>query len=202
MSLSPADLRTEFAKRGPWVTHYVIDGVESGGSFRALEDERIAQFFKSFSDVRTILELGSLEGGHTIALARRPGVERVLGIEARASNIARARFAQELLRIDNLDFVEADLEKADLVSFGKFDAVLCSGLLYHLPEPWKLVSQFASVAPRVFIWTHYAEENSSNLTLNGLKGREYLEGGRVLVQPGVPWGEIAGPQPVVDGAGR
>ncbi len=91
------DLRTEFAKRGPWVTHFTIDGVESGGSFHALEDERIGQFFESFSHVRAILELGSLEGGHTFALARHPGVERVLGIEARAANIARARFAQKLL---------------------------------------------------------------------------------------------------------
>ena len=172
------DLRTEFAKRGPWITHYLVDGVESGGSFHALEDERIDQFFESFSDVRTILELGSLEGGHTIALAQHPGVERVLGIEARAINIARARFVQELLRIDNVDFVEADLEKADLTNFGKFDAIFCSGLLYHLPEPWKLIEQFPRVAPRVFLWTHYAEDTPELLTVNGLKGREYMEGGR------------------------
>jgi methyltransferase family protein len=172
------DLKAEFAKRGPWITHYVVDGVESGGSFHALEDERIDQFFELFPDVRTILELGSLEGGHTIALARHPGVERVLGIEARATNIARARFAQELLRIDNADFVEADLEKADLTAFGTFDAIFCSGLLYHLPEPWKLIGQFPHVAPRLFIWTHYTEENPDNLTMNGLRGREYEEGGR------------------------
>ncbi len=171
------NLEAEFAKRGPWITHYVIDGVESGGSFRALEDERINQFFGSFPNVRTILELGSLEGGHTIALARHPGVERVLGIEARAANIARARFAQKLLRINNVDFVEADLEKTDLKTFGKFDAVFCSGLLYHLPEPWKLIAQFPCVAPRLFVWTHYAEENPDNLTINGLNGREYEEGG-------------------------
>jgi SAM-dependent methyltransferase len=172
------NLKAEFAKRGPWVTHYVIDGVESGGNFRALEDERIDQFFESFPSVCSILELGSLEGGHTFALARRPAIERVVGVEARATNIARARFVQELLRIDNANFVEGDLEKADLTTFGKFDAVFCSGLLYHLPEPWKLIEQLPHVAPRLFIWTHYAEENPDNLTLNMLKGREYVEGGR------------------------
>lgn len=171
------NLKAEFAKRGPWITHYVIEGVESGGNFRALEDERIDQFFESFPRVHSILELGSLEGGHTFALARHPAVERVLGVEARATNIARARFVQPLLHIDNADFMEADLEKADLTTFGKFDAVFCSGLLYHLPEPWKLIVQLSHVAPRLFIWTHYAEENPGNLTVNELKGREYLEGG-------------------------
>lgn len=171
------DLKAEFAMRGPWVTRFVVDGVESGGKFRALEDQRIAQFFESFPNVRTILELGSLEGGHTFALARHHGVARVLGIEARSANIGRARFAQGLLGIANAEFVEADLEKADLATFGKFDAIFCSGLLYHLPEPWTLIDQFSLVTPRVFIWTHYAADAADNLTMNGFKGREYVEGG-------------------------
>lgn len=172
------NLEAEFAKRGPWITHFIVDGVESGGSFHALEDERIDQFFESFPDVRTILELGSLEGGHTFALARHSSVERVLGIEARATNIARARFAQELLRIDNVTFLEADLERSELANFGKFDAVFCSGLLYHLPEPWNLIEQIPRVASRLFIWTHYANESPDNATVNEFKGREYVEGGR------------------------
>jgi Methyltransferase domain len=170
------DLKLEFEKRGPWITHFEIDGVQSGGSFRALEDARIDQFFESFPDVRTILELGSLEGGHTFALARRPNVARVVGIEARASNISRARFVKQLLRIDNVEFVKADLEKTDLATFGNFDAIFCSGLLYHLPEPWKLIPGMARVAPRVFIWTHYAGEPAREMREN-LRGREYAEGG-------------------------
>jgi SAM-dependent methyltransferase len=170
------DLKSEFEKRGPWITHFEIDGVQSGGNFRALEDGRIDQFFESFPDARTILELGSLEGGHTFALAQHPGVQRVVGIEARMSNIERARFAQELLHIDNVEFVREDLEKADLTLFGSFDAIFCSGLLYHLPEPWKLIFEMARVAARVFIWTHYAHESSQDVREN-LRGREYIEGG-------------------------
>jgi SAM-dependent methyltransferase len=172
------DLKAEFAKLGPWITHFVIDGVESGGKFHALEDSRVGQFFESFPKVCTILELGSLEGGHTFALARRPSVRRVLGVEARASNIAKARFVQELLRVRNAEFIEADLEKTELAAFGKFDAVFCSGVLYHLPEPWKLIEQAARVAPRLFIWTHYAHHSQANITLNGLNGKNYDEGGK------------------------
>src|SRR5713101_1615996 len=120
------DLKAEFARRGPWITHFLIDGVESGGQFRALDDPRIDQFFEHFPNVGTILELGSLEGGHTFVLARRPGVERVLALEARVSNIAKARFVQKLLQIDNAQFVEADLEKSDFTrSFVPDCSIIC-----------------------------------------------------------------------------
>lgn len=170
------DLKTEFEKRGPWITHFEVNGITSGGTFPALEDERIVQFFQAFPDVRTILELGSLEGGHTFALAQHPRVERVLGIEARKSNIERARFMQDLLRANNVKFIQADLEKTKLNEFGKFDAIFCSGLLYHLPEPWMLIASMAHVAPRLFVWTHYADESAREVRQN-FRGQEFVEGG-------------------------
>jgi hypothetical protein len=170
------DLKTEFEKRGPWITHFEVDGIKSGGTFPALEDERIAQFFQAFPDVRTILELGSLEGGHTFALARHHGVERVLGIEARKSNIERAQFIQYLLPVDNVKFVQADLEKTKLNELGRFDAIFCSGLLYHLPEPWRLIADMACIAPRLFIWTQYADESAREMRQN-FRGREFVESG-------------------------
>jgi SAM-dependent methyltransferase len=171
------DLRSEFAKREPWITRFVIDGVDYGGQFVALADHRVDQFFECFPKVRTILDLGSLEGGQTFALARHPGVEHVVGLEARASNIEKTRFVQELLHISNARFVEADLEKTDLVSFGKFDAVFCSGLLYHLPEPWKLIDQIPQVASNLFIWTHYADDLQADRSMDGFNGKEYVEAG-------------------------
>ena len=38
---------------------------------------------------RTILELGSLEGGHTWGLATRPGVRKIFALEGRAANVRR-----------------------------------------------------------------------------------------------------------------
>jgi SAM-dependent methyltransferase len=171
------DLKAEFARRGPWITHFVVDGVESGGQFHALDDHRIEQFFESFPNVRTILELGSLEGGHTFALARRPSVERVIGVEVRRSNIAKARFVQKLLRVENVEFVEADLEKSALTEFGRVDAVFCSGVIYHLPEPWKLIKQVPRVTRRLFIWTHYANDLEADALLGDLRGKIHVEGG-------------------------
>ena len=51
------------------------------------------------------------------------------------------------------------------------------GLLYHLPEPWKLISQAPFVAPSLFVWTVYANENEANIEIDGLRGREHIEGG-------------------------
>jgi hypothetical protein len=171
------DLVTEFARRGPWITHFVIGGVASGGDYQVINDRRVQQFFERFPNVRTILELGSLEGGHTFMLSRQPGVERILAIEARAANIEKAKFIGSLLGVSNVEFRQANLEQLQLASLGYFDAIFCCGLLYHLPEPWKLISQLPVVAPSVFVWTVYANENEVTIEIDGLRGREYVEGG-------------------------
>lgn len=173
----PVDLAAEFAKRAPWMTRFVVDGVESGGNYDTLNDGRIKQFFECFPNVRTILELGALEGGHTFTLARREGVERVMAIEARAFNIEKATFINSLLGLKNIEFRQANLEHFAISSLGTFDAIFCSGLLYHLPEPWKLIAQAANVAPSLYIWTMYAHDDEATLEIDGLRGREQIEGG-------------------------
>lgn len=165
-----------FQQREPWVTKFVIDGQAYGGHFDAAQDARITQFAAIFSEARTILELGSLEGGHSFGLARLPHVKRVLAIEGRASSIEKARFAQRLLRLSNVEFVEANLENANLETYGRFDAVFCVGLLYHLPEPWTLIARCARVSPRIFIWTHYAADDKTQ-EVNDYQGAWYSEKG-------------------------
>src|SRR4051812_25825024 len=63
-----------FERLGPWVTSFTIDGVEYGGEHTMDDDRRLPQFWEAFPDARRILELGSLEGGQTFELLRRPGV--------------------------------------------------------------------------------------------------------------------------------
>jgi SAM-dependent methyltransferase len=171
------DLVAEFARRGPWITRFVIDGVATGGDYEIINDRRVQQFLERFPNVHTILELGSLEGGHTFMLARHPGVERILAIEARAANIEKSKFIGSLLGISNVEFRQANLEHLQLANIGNFDAVFCCGLLYHLPEPWKLISQAPLVAPSLFVWTVYANENEATIEIGGLRGREHVEGG-------------------------
>lgn len=170
------NLSEEFKLKEPWVTKFTIEGTSYGGQFNAMNDDRIIQFFESFPDVKTILELGSLEGGHSFALAQNPKVEKVIAIEARAKNIEKAKFVQSLFNDKKVDFVEANLEKTDLTKFGTVDAIFCSGLLYHLPEPWKLIQQCSLISPKIFVWTQYAGEKEAKKFSNNFRGKWYREG--------------------------
>jgi SAM-dependent methyltransferase len=160
-----------------WVTKFRIDEKEYGGQFDAMNDGRISQFFQYFPGASTILELGALEGGHSFSLANQPVVKRVVAAEGRPSNIDKAHFVQSLIGSKKVEFVEADLEDFDLLALGHFDAVFCSGLLYHLPEPWTLIERCAQVSPNLFIWTHYAGEDEVEKVVHGLRGKWHREGG-------------------------
>ena len=171
------NLAEEFEKLGPWIYQFQIAGQTCGGAISAVGDERVERFFQYAPNPRTILELGSLEGAQSFILAEHPGVERVVALEGREANLRKARFVQALLQIRNVEFIQANLETADLTAFGKFDAIFCCGLLYHLPEPWKLLAQLPAVAPLLFIWTQYCTENEARDVGNGLRGKTHIEGG-------------------------
>jgi len=170
-------LEEQFAKLGPWIYRFEVMGRSYGGAISAVGDERVERFFRHLPPPETILELGSLEGAHSFILARHPGVKRVVALEGREANLRKARFVQELLQIGNVEFRQANIEHAELSDFGRFDAIFCCGLLYHLPEPWKLIQQCPSIAAHLFIWTQYALENEARDIEHGLRGKIHIEGG-------------------------
>jgi SAM-dependent methyltransferase len=174
---APRDLAAEFARLGPWVYQFEVAGKTYGGGISAVGDLRVERFFRYAPNATTILELGALEGAHSVIFAKRPGVKRVVSLEGRESNLRKARFIQELLEIRNVEFAQANLEHADLKQFGKFDALFCCGLLYHLPAPWQLLEQLPAIAPLVFIWTQYAAEDEASDIGEGLRGKTQIEGG-------------------------
>lgn len=170
-------LKAEFDKLGPWITKYTIDGEDFGGYFDAMNDARIDQFFGVFPEVETVLELGSLEGGHSFALARNPRVKRVVAIEGREPNVKRSELVKGVLKDEKVEFVIGDIEKLDFDKFGKFDAVFCSGLLYHLPRPWELIPKLARLSDNIFIWTQISDELKAKKVREGRRGKFYREGG-------------------------
>ena len=174
---SSEDLAAQFEKLGPWIYQFEIEGQIYGGGISAIGDVRIERFLRFAPNVQTILELGSLEGAQSFILAQHPGVERILALEGREVNLRKARFLQNLLGIHNVEFLQANLEHAELTGFGKFDAVFCCGLLYHLPEPWQLLERLPEVAPAVFIWTQYAADHEAHDIADGLRGKIHIEGG-------------------------
>jgi SAM-dependent methyltransferase len=174
---NPINLKLEFEKRSPWITQFNIGGETYGGNFDAMNDVRVKQFFEIFPNAETVVELGSLEGGHSFALAKNETVEKVLAIESRDVNIERAKFVKTILDDKKVEFLQADLEKLDFTQFGNFDAVFCSGLLYHLPRPWELIPKLAKTSPNIFIWTQVSEEAKAKKMREGWRGKFYREGG-------------------------
>src|SRR5947209_5893974 len=109
-SLTHAYLKAMFKMRGPWVTKFQIGGESYGGSRDYSDynaDPRIPRFIQQFPEAKSILELGSLEGGHSFQLARLQSVEKVVAIEGRQRNVAKAEFVQRLLGMKNVSFLEA-----------------------------------------------------------------------------------------------
>ena len=172
--ISEFKLGREFAARGPWCTKFEIDGRAYGGEIDYKGDKRVEYALSEFPDARSILELGSLEGGQSFELARVPG-SKILAIEGRADSLHRARWMQKILGVDNIDFVQGNLESGGLEQYGPVDLVFCSGLLYHLPRPWELIEQIGAITRNVFISTHYVEDDKATENINGYKGRFYSE---------------------------
>jgi SAM-dependent methyltransferase len=140
-------------------------------------DPRPDEFLRSFPQAERVLDLGSLEGIQAFRLAQGPAVKSVLGIEGRAANLAKANFLRDLLGMHKVQFVQDDLEAIDLERHGRFDAVFCAGVLYHLVEPWRLVAQIARVTRNLYLFTHYAPDDRATHSRGGYRGWEYREYG-------------------------
>jgi SAM-dependent methyltransferase len=111
-----------------------------------------------------VADLGCLEGGFALAMARR-GMN-VIGIEARQTNLAKAFLLKEHFELPNLEFRQDDVKNFTRESYGTFDIVLALGILYHLDEPLKWMRQLAGATDGLLIVdSHFAPAQDSGLAL-------------------------------------
>jgi hypothetical protein len=175
--LKRLSLRLGFYRRRPWVSRFTIGGRHYGGVYDPSGDPRIAHLWRHFPSARRLLELGSLEGAHTVLLGGRPGVEFVLGLEGRAANLEKARFVQRHLNLRNIEFRQANLEDFRPATLGYFDVAFCVGLLYHLPRPWTLLRALREASPGLLLATHYTPDGKADHERCGYRGSVYTEFG-------------------------
>lgn len=129
--------------------------------------EKTVDLFIEDSNRETIrvADLGCLEGGYAAEFARM-GFE-VLGIEARADNIARCKYVKDHLGYSNLHFVQDDVR--NIADYGKFDITLCYGLLYHLNDPASFLKILSnSTSKMLLLNTHFAPERDIRYALGFL----------------------------------
>ena len=106
-----------------------------------------------------------------------PASKRSSPSRARDYNVEKARLVQRLLGITNVTFVEANLETFDLKCLGRFDAIYCVGLLYHLPKPSELLAKLKEVSDVLYLNTHYCRANCVSCTVDGHEGANWREFG-------------------------
>jgi hypothetical protein len=128
---------------------------------------------KPLSDCR-ILDLGCLDGLFSLEFASHSCP--VLGLDVREPNIARARFCARAMNLKNIEFVEADARNISVEKYGKFDAIICCGLLYHLTasDAITLIQRMYEMAERAII----VDTNISLAGIerfNGHAGHTYFE---------------------------
>jgi SAM-dependent methyltransferase len=122
---------------------------------------------KPLSECR-VLDLGCLDGMFSIEFALHGA--SVLGIEIREANIAKAEFCKDALDLDRLEFVQDDVRNISEEKYGRFDAIICSGIHYHLPgkDAIQLVNTMQKMAERVVVIdTHIALAALQSIDFDG-----------------------------------
>lgn len=167
MPSSTADLHGEFTSHnivlpdGGRTAPGLVVVAESGNCRAALR--YLAETFTDPAGV-TVADLGCLEGGYSAEFARAG--YQVTGVEARRENWERAAALPAALGLPNLSFVLGDVW--DVLPGTSFDAVFCSGLLYHLARPAAFLRLLGQVTGRLLILnTHYSMECGHAENLHG-----------------------------------
>lgn len=165
-----------------WITGFNINGKDYGGELRSLVGDGRIEALKKLYDFtgKRVLELGPLEGAHTLTLSMM-GAKEVVAVEARLENFYKCCLIKDIFNLNKVKFILGDVRDYDFSQLGKFGVVVCSGILYHLTDPLDLIKKL-SVYPKVLIWTHVADSIypvGEEKEVNGYKGKYYTEGNNV-----------------------
>lgn len=107
---------------------------------------------------KNLLELGPLEGGHTYML-EQAGAGSIVAIESNARAYMKCLIAKEIVGLRRSRFLFGDFEAYLRVTDDRFDAVIASGVLYHMRNPVELLADLARVADSLLLWTHYYDRD-------------------------------------------
>lgn len=119
---------------------------------------------------KSVLELGPFEGYQTYLLDRL-GAREIVSVEGNSLNFLKCLCVKELYGL------KARLEHGDVIGYmenctRRFELVFASGVLYHMQDPLRFVELAASLAPALYLWTHFFDP--SVLSLNNGQERHFV----------------------------
>jgi hypothetical protein len=147
--------------KGEWACGFPppFDALKAG-NVPAFQDDRIAWAIEKLGGLarKSVLELGPMEAGHTYML-ERAGAARITAIEANPSAFLKCLIAKEILKFKHVEFLFGDFVEYLNSKPEPVDAVIASGVLYHMADPVGLINKLSAIAPHLYIWTHYYEHS-------------------------------------------
>lgn len=166
--------------KGDWTAHNIYLGegaytINKKLNYDTLKLRRVVQIISDLTgghfDSLRILDLGSLEGLYTIELGLS-GVREAVGIEGRDANLEKGEFSKDTLQIKNISFLKDDVRNLSEEKYGRFDIILCLGLLYHLDgaSAFHLLAKMYDMCDKfLVIDTHIALKNDEKLEYRGVR---------------------------------
>lgn len=141
-----------------WITKYEFGETSNNGEEYQHHDWGVNKLNEIFPlKGKTVIEMGPQEAAHTIMM-HNFGAKQIISLEGRLTNYIKCCIIKNIYELNNVKFYFEDLRSSDLKKYGAFDVCLCSGILYHLPEPQDLIAKISEVAPRILINSHVATE--------------------------------------------
>lgn len=134
-------------------------GVDGTGSVPFEQDDRPFKAARSLGDKErlegfSVLELGPLEGAHSYGLERL-GAHSIIAVESNGEAYLKCLVVKELLNLQRTNYLFGDVVEFLDSNSARFDLVFCSGILYHMVDPLRLIEAICAVTDRCFVWTHY-----------------------------------------------
>jgi SAM-dependent methyltransferase len=151
----PSAQATIDAVPSAWASQLPIPGVVAGKA-DLFDDPRVRWAIEQLGGVdgAECVELGPLEGGHTYML-EQAGAASVTAIEANNNAFLKCLVVKELLDMRRSSFLYGDVVSYLEARQEPFDVCWCSGILYHMVDPVRLIEACSRRASRLYIWTHY-----------------------------------------------
>ena len=111
-----------------------------------------------------VLDVGCSEGFFSLKLAER-GAKEVVGFDADALRVKKAKSISEILDVSNVTYEVANMFDPGMERYGHFDFALCMGFLHRVPCPYRAIRQLTEMSDRILFEWKSLREGSFDLPI-------------------------------------